>query len=208
MRAEYTRMKDEVVQEAVAQVRSEWTSPGYEKVLLKEAMATSLFSAGQRRWWCSKCDTFKAQHTHHCSVCRRCVLEMDHHCVWVNNCVGWRNHKYFLLFVFYGLIASLWSLSLIVFVMMEYESADFSDPISGGAVQMNLFWRLAFFDFFLPRLGLHLSVGLQVWCLVVFITNSLFFVFGNVLFFGSVAVYHDGIRHHWAEKGSLGGPQR
>jgi len=62
-----------------------------------------------RRWWCERCDTFRPRHTHHCRVCRGCVLEMDHHCPWVNNCVGWRNHKYFLLFISYAWIGCVWT---------------------------------------------------------------------------------------------------
>ncbi|AFZ79333.1 zinc finger protein DHHC domain containing protein [Theileria equi strain WA] len=53
--------------------------------------------------WCSK---YKPDRTHHCRVCGICVLKMDHHCPWVNNCIGWNNHKYFFLSVFYSSVLS------------------------------------------------------------------------------------------------------
>lgn len=50
---------------------------------------------------CGKCNDVKPDRAHHCSVCGHCVLKMDHHCPWVANCVGYYNHKYFVLFLFY-----------------------------------------------------------------------------------------------------------
>merc|ERR1719262_1239483 len=56
--------------------------------------------SGDRRncKWCTK---YKPDRCHHCRVCRTCVLRMDHHCPWIYNCVGFRNHKYFFLLLFY-----------------------------------------------------------------------------------------------------------
>ncbi|KAG5895059.1 hypothetical protein JTB14_021026 [Gonioctena quinquepunctata] len=50
---------------------------------------------------CKKCIAPKPPRTHHCSVCNRCILKMDHHCPWLNNCVGYRNHRYFFLYMAY-----------------------------------------------------------------------------------------------------------
>jgi len=59
--------------------------------------------------WCKRCLKWKPDRCHHCSVCGRCVLKMDHHCVWVINCVGGGNYKFFLLFLLYTCITSVFS---------------------------------------------------------------------------------------------------
>lgn len=59
---------------------------------------------------CEKCRVFKPDRSHHCKTCGVCVLRMDHHCPFISNCVGFNNHKYFLLLLFYGLVCLLFVL--------------------------------------------------------------------------------------------------
>ena len=74
---------------------------------------------GQPRvcWKCSdlnKQTLYKPDRTHHCSICAECVLKMDHHCLWVGNCIGFYNHKYFMLFLFYA-VCSAWVVVISMF---------------------------------------------------------------------------------------------
>jgi len=48
---------------------------------------------------CVPCETLRPENADHCNFCNRCVQKFDHHCVFVNNCLGYRNHKWFLLFL-------------------------------------------------------------------------------------------------------------
>ncbi|XP_017059326.1 palmitoyltransferase ZDHHC3 [Drosophila ficusphila] len=63
---------------------------------------------------CTRCETYRPPRAHHCRICKRCIRRMDHHCPWINNCVGERNQKYFLQFLIYVALLSLYSIALIV----------------------------------------------------------------------------------------------
>jgi len=58
---------------------------------------------GQTERICLKCrGAPKPLRAHHCSVCGECILKMDHHCPWVATCVGFKNYKFFVLFVLWA----------------------------------------------------------------------------------------------------------
>ena len=60
---------------------------------------------------CINCENLSPEKSMHCNYCQKCVQGFDHHCTFVNNCLGYKNHKYFLLFlVFFTLymVAMIW----------------------------------------------------------------------------------------------------
>jgi len=78
--------------------------------------------SGERRF-CKWCDRYKPDRCHHCRVCRSCILRMDHHCPWIANCVGFRNHKFFFLLVFYALA----DVAFIIITMTESVTRAVTD---------------------------------------------------------------------------------
>uniref|UniRef100_A0A1B6MPS2 Palmitoyltransferase n=1 Tax=Graphocephala atropunctata TaxID=36148 RepID=A0A1B6MPS2_9HEMI len=63
---------------------------------------------------CTRCETYRPPRAHHCRICKRCIRRMDHHCPWINNCVGERNQKYFIQFLVYVGLLSVYAIALVV----------------------------------------------------------------------------------------------
>lgn len=49
---------------------------------------------------CTYCEIIKSETSFHCLFCGRCTELFDHHCPFINNCLGYRNYRYFLIFIF------------------------------------------------------------------------------------------------------------
>ncbi|CAI6300397.1 unnamed protein product [Periconia digitata] len=54
--------------------------------------------------WCDKCHNYKPDRAHHCRELNRCVQRMDHYCPWAGGIISETSHKYFIQFVFYGML--------------------------------------------------------------------------------------------------------
>ena len=73
--------------------------------------------ANLRGFWnrkCTLCNEIKPARTHHCSVCNTCVFQMSHHCPFTNNCVGLENQRFFLLFIFYSMLGTIYYMFSII----------------------------------------------------------------------------------------------
>lgn len=58
---------------------------------------------------CFKCNIIRPDRCFHCSKCSNCILKRDHHCPLLNKCIGYSNHKYFILFLAYTLIYTMFT---------------------------------------------------------------------------------------------------
>eukprot|EP00357_Protocruzia_adherens_P037009 CAMPEP_0115002268 /NCGR_PEP_ID=MMETSP0216-20121206/17897_1 /TAXON_ID=223996 /ORGANISM="Protocruzia adherens, Strain Boccale" /LENGTH=266 /DNA_ID=CAMNT_0002367815 /DNA_START=322 /DNA_END=1122 /DNA_ORIENTATION=- len=111
--------------------------------------------------YCEVCQFKKPMRTHHCHVCDRCVCRMDHHCPWIGNCVGFRNHKFFILFLLYAAITTFMTGICSYFaVFISKEDIDSKD--FGGFPSLLFLLIISLFT-------VILSFGLCLFCLIMLI---------------------------------------
>ena len=51
-------------------------------------------------YFCFFCRSIWSSTGVHCMTCGKCVEGFDHHCSFINNCIGFKNHNWFLCFLF------------------------------------------------------------------------------------------------------------
>ncbi|CAF0742638.1 unnamed protein product [Brachionus calyciflorus] len=76
---------------------------------------TSIFSnqapAIQLNEWryCSICEQYAPPRSYHCLTCNKCILKRHNHCLFLGKCAGYKNLRFYLLFIFYILLGTLYS---------------------------------------------------------------------------------------------------
>lgn len=91
-------------------------APGMEQFWTKEVFTCN--SQGLPIW-CSHCNNWKPDRTHHNQDTGRCTLKMDHFCPWVGGVVGERSFKFFVQFLFYSGMLSAYGMSVLAYFVAE-----------------------------------------------------------------------------------------
>ncbi|KAJ1454427.1 DHHC palmitoyltransferase-domain-containing protein [Pelagophyceae sp. CCMP2097] len=81
---------------------------------LTEAVAAGASQRKRAKGWCHRCSAYKPPRAHHDSVTGRCIVKLDHYCPWANNAIGVRNHKFFLLFIWYTFVLCVYALAILI----------------------------------------------------------------------------------------------
>ena len=127
---------------------------------------------------CRRCKVYKPDRSHHCSSCDRCVLKMDHHCPWLNNCVGFRNQKFFLLFVFYVACAGTFivitggNFLMACFTVLSAPNTDFDSIFMATNYIFSYFIALLFACLLTPFITFHLRLISQNTTTIEFMEKS------------------------------------
>eukprot|EP00088_Acartia_fossae_P023978 TRINITY_DN2493_c0_g1_i1.p1 TRINITY_DN2493_c0_g1~~TRINITY_DN2493_c0_g1_i1.p1 ORF type:complete len:284 (-),score=19.15 TRINITY_DN2493_c0_g1_i1:219-1070(-) len=83
----------------------------------EEEMSEGGGSIKPREDWtiCTRCEMYRPPRAHHCRICKQCIRKMDHHCPWINNCVGEWNQKFFIQFLMYVGLLSVYAICLVAY---------------------------------------------------------------------------------------------
>eukprot|EP00796_Vickermania_ingenoplastis_P004296 gene4296-3112_t len=88
---------------------------------------------------CPFCQVYMLQGTLHCRFCDRCVPFMCHHCCSIGQCIGFGNHKFYILFLFYFLAAAALSVPTSIVVLWKGWNF-FVEPM-----RQNIFYYYGFY---------------------------------------------------------------
>ncbi|OCF44824.1 hypothetical protein I317_01313 [Kwoniella heveanensis CBS 569] len=111
------------------------TDQGKKKIRDWQAIPRPVPAVDVHPRWCRFCEIVKPDRTHHCRHCGTCVLQFDHHCLWIGQCVGWANHKFFIIFTFWG---TLFCFYLLITLIAISAKSSYTDGQVVGLIAVSL----------------------------------------------------------------------
>lgn len=90
--------------------------PGLERFYSKDVFACD---ANGLPVWCGVCNNWKPDRSHHSSDVGRCVFKMDHFCPWVGGVVAENNFNFFIQFLCYAALYTLFDLIVMAIFFAE-----------------------------------------------------------------------------------------
>ncbi|XP_011057177.1 PREDICTED: probable palmitoyltransferase ZDHHC24 [Acromyrmex echinatior] len=73
---------------------------------------------------CAACECLSPPRSWHCNTCDTCILKRDHHCVFTGCCIGYYNHRYFVMFLWYLFLGAAYAFyygSLFIWSRIPFE---------------------------------------------------------------------------------------
>jgi len=124
--------------------RTVFGDPGYidrNKVLPSNIVRRVEDGLSNERF-CVTCMQARPPRSKHCKICNKCVGRFDHHCPWVANCVGYKNHPFFIGWLFTLSVCNFICICLIFYhwrvvssiVWWEYPSDERTVPEGDDAM--------------------------------------------------------------------------
>ncbi|OXU27292.1 hypothetical protein TSAR_004453 [Trichomalopsis sarcophagae] len=121
---------------------------------------------------CAVCTSIAPPRSWHCTTCDTCILKRDHHCIFTACCVGHYNHRYFLMFIFYLFVATVYSFAYNNFFIWSRIHFEFPMTI------VKLVFPVAIFIF-------GFDGSMEQFYLMLYIVTVI-----GMLFTGALCVYH------------------
>ena len=93
------------------------------------------------RYW-QVWDNVQPPRSRHCEMWNKWILKYDHHCFYIANWVGYHNHKYFVLLIFYTTLACIFDSLCFVY---GWSQGWFDSPVKSLFSLANCFIQLSIF---------------------------------------------------------------
>lgn len=138
--------------------------------------------------FCATCESIAPPRSWHCNICDTCIIKRDHHCVFTSCCIGHHNQRYFVAFVFYMFIATMYANYFNLFFIIEL-------------VEFNS-WKVILKIFF-PLVAIMLDYSLKHLYLFLFLITGIGSIFtGTLLIYHMNMIIRGVVTHERAEKHS------